>query len=145
MSNGDRQSVPPADGGPPSEAYRRGVERRERIVGTRGNQRRRIWAALHPDLERFILEVGWGGVLSRPGLDEKTRELVTLGILLALGRDREVTTHFHGALNVGLTQEELAELLMHTSIYAGVPAMVNGSHLLAEVLRERGMLEVPEE
>ncbi|MCC6175375.1 MAG: carboxymuconolactone decarboxylase family protein [Chloroflexi bacterium] len=128
--------------GQPSEAYRRGVERRDRIVGQAGSQRRRLLAALHPDLERYLLEHAWGDVLSRPGLDERTRELVTLGILLALGRDREARTHFQAALNVGLGREELAELLIHTSLYAGFPAMVTGAHLLAEVLEARG--ELPE-
>jgi 4-carboxymuconolactone decarboxylase len=104
-----------------------------------------MMAALHPDLETYLLEHAWGGVLERPGLDEKTRELVTLGILLALGRDREALTHFQGALNVGLTREELVELLIHTSLYAGFPAMVTGAHLLAEVLEARGELTVPEE
>lgn len=129
----------------PSEAYRRGVERRTRLVGPGGERRRKVWAALHPDLERFIFETAWGGVLDRPGLDEKTREMVTLGILLALGRDNEATTHFNGALNAGWSKDELVELLMHTAIYAGVPAMVNGAKLLAEVLEDRGLLTVPEE
>ena len=133
------------DSGTPSEAYRRGVERRTRLVGSGGERRRRMWAALSPDLERFILETAWGGVLDRPGLDEKTREMVTLGILLALGRDHEATTHFNGALNAGWTKDELVELLMHTAIYAGVPAMVNGARLLAAVLEERGLLEAGEE
>ena len=129
----------------PSEAFRRGVERRDRMVGPTGTRRRRMMKALHPDLERYLLEHAWGDVLGRPGLDERSRELVTLGILLALGRDREATTHFQAALNIGLTREELAELLIHTSIYAGFPAMVTGAHLLADVLEARGELTIPDE
>ena len=128
-----------------SEAYDRGVERRDRMVGSGGTRRRRMMAALHPDLERFLLEHAWGDVLSRPGLDERSRELVTLGILLALGRDRETVTHLNAALNIGLTRDELVELLIHTSVYAGFPAMVTGAHLLADVLEARGELTVPEE
>ena len=128
-----------------SEAYQRGAERRDRMVGGAGTRRRRMMAALHPDLERFLVEHAWGDVLSRPGLDERTRELVTLGILLALGRDRETLTHFTAALNIGMTRDELVELLIHTSVYAGFPAMVTGAHLLAEVLEARGELTVPEE
>ena len=127
------------------DAYRRGIERRDRMVGPAGARRRAMMAAIHPDLERFMLEHAWGDVLSRPGLDERTRELVTLGILLALGRDRETLTHFTAALNIGITKDELAELLIHTSIYAGVPAMVTGAHLLAEALESRGELTIPEE
>lgn len=127
-----------------SDAYRRGVERRRRIVGEGGKGRRRLLAAIHPDLERDVLEHAWGGILDRPGLDERTRELVTLGILLALGRDREALTHFHGARNVGISREQLGELLLHVSLYAGVPAAVTGTHLLAEVLEARGELTLPE-
>ena len=127
------------------DAYARGAERRDRMVGGAGTRRRKMMAALHPDLERFLLEHAWGDVLSRPGLDERTREFVTLGILLALGRDRETLTHFTAALNVGVTRDELVELLIHTSVYAGFPAMVTGAHLLAEVLEARGELEVAEE
>ncbi len=127
------------------EAYRRGVERRDRIVGSGGTRRRKLMAAIHPDLERFLLEHAWGDVLSRPGLDERTRELVTLGILLALGRDRETLTHLTAALNIGISKDELAELLIHTSVYAGFPAMVTGAHLLADALEARGELTIPEE
>ena len=128
-----------------SERYRRGVERRDRMVGGAGTRRRRMMKALHPDLERYLLEHAWGDVASRPGLDERSRELVTLGILLALGRDREATTHFQAALNIGVTRDELAELLIHTSVYAGFPAMVTGAHLLADILEERGELTIPDE
>ena len=128
-----------------AEAYQRGMERRDRIVGSGGTRRRKMMAAIHPDLERLMLEHAWGDVLSRPGLDERTREFITLGILLALGRDRETLTHFTAALNVGITRDELAELLIHTSVYAGLPAMVTGAHLLAEALVARGELTIPEE
>ena len=127
------------------EAYQRGVERRDRMLGPGGTRRRKMMAAIHPDLERMMLEHAWGDVLSRPGLDERTRELVTLGILLALGRDRETLTHFVAALNIGIGKDELAELLIHTSVYAGFPAMVTGAHLLAEALEARGELTMPDE
>lgn len=147
MSEADKHEAPVeySTGRWSPEAYRRGVERRDRMVGPGGTRRRRMMAALHPDLERFLLEHAWGDVLSRPGLDERTREFITLGILLALGRDRETLTHFNAALNVGMTRDELVELLIHTSVYAGFPAMVTGAHLLAEILEARGELEIAEE
>lgn len=142
-SGGSTASGPAASDA--SERFRRGLERRDRLVGPTGTRRRRMMKALHPDLERYLLEHAWGDVLSRPGLGERDRELVTLGILLALGRDREATTHFQAALNIGLTRDELAELLIHTSVYAGFPAMVTGAHLLADVLEARGELTIPDE
>ncbi|MFN8525409.1 MAG: carboxymuconolactone decarboxylase family protein [Chloroflexota bacterium] len=129
---------------PESEAYRQGAARRARIVGGGAKGRRSLLKAVHPDLERDIVEHAWGGILARPGLDERTREFITLGILLALGREREAVTHFHGARNVGITREELGELLMHVSIYAGVPCAVTGAHILADVLQARGELEIPD-
>lgn len=125
-----------------SDAYNRGIERRRRIIGAGGRGRRQLLASIHPDLERDILEHAWGGILDRPGLDERTREFVTLGILLALGRERETIAHFHGARNVGITREELGELLLHVSIYAGVPCAVTGAHILGDVLEQRGELEL---
>lgn len=128
-----------------SERFRQGAERRDRMVGGGGSRRRKMMAALHPDLERYLLEHAWGDVLGRPGLDERTREFVTLGILLALGREREARTHIQAALNIGIGRDELVELLIHTSVYAGFPAMVTGAHLLADELEARGELSVPED
>ena len=130
---------------PRSEAYRRGMERRNRIVGTAGTQRRRLLAALHPDLEQVLIEFAWGTILDRPGLSERDRELITLGVLLALGRDREATTHLHAALNVGITKDELVELLIHCGVYAGFPTTMTGAALLADVLLARGELTVPDD
>ena len=70
----------------------------------------------------------------------RTRELITVGILLALGRDREAAGHIGGALNVGVTRDELVELLIHCTAYAGFPTMVTGVELLAQALEARGEL-----
>ncbi|MGE3267333.1 MAG: carboxymuconolactone decarboxylase family protein [Chloroflexota bacterium] len=139
-ANGSQQ---PADG--QSEAYRRGVARRDRIVGRAGTRRRQMLAAVHPDLEKVLLEFAWGTILDRPGLSERDRELITLGVLLALGRDREATTHLHAALNVGISKDELVELLIHCGVYAGFPATMTGAGLLADVLAARGELHIPHE
>jgi 4-carboxymuconolactone decarboxylase len=131
--------------GEPSEAYKRGMARRNRIVGAAGTRRRRMLAAVHPDLEKVLIEFAWGTILDRPGLSERDRELITLGVLLALGRDREATTHLHAALNVGISKDELVELLIHCGVYAGFPATMTGAGLLADVLEARGDLHVPDE
>lgn len=125
---------------PPSEAYRRGLELRNRVLGEAGAVRRRMLRAVHPDLESLLIERAWGAMAARDAFDDRTRELLTLAILLALGRDREAATHLHGALNVGVTRDELVELLYHCSIYAGFPAAMTGAHLLADVLQARGEL-----
>lgn len=128
-----------------SEAFRRGLARRNRIIGPAGTERRRLLQALSPDLERMLIEYCWGTVLERPGLSERERELITAAVLLTLGRDREATTHLHGALNVGITKDELVELLIQLGVYAGFPATMTGAALLADVLKARGELELPDE
>ena len=70
----------------------------------------------------FITRCAWGDVWARPGLDCRARSLVTLGVLVALGRDRELGMHVRAALRNGLSREEISEALLHTAIYAGVPA-----------------------
>lgn len=70
----------------------------------------------------FITETAWGTVWAREGIDRRSRSMVTLAVLTALGRDHEIAMHVRAALTNGLTKEEVAEVLLHTSIYAGVPA-----------------------
>jgi len=128
-----------------SEAFKKGLERRNRIVGPAGAQRRRMLQAVHPDLEKMLIEFCWGTVLERPGLSERERELITCAVLLTLGRDREATTHLHGALNVGITKDELVELLIQLGVYAGFPSTMTGAGLLADVLVARGELDLSDE
>src|SRR6266852_193104 len=71
---------------------------------------------------RWITESAWGGVWSRPGLDRRTRSLITVGILAALGRDDEFRLHLRASQNNGVTPAEITEMLFHVAVYAGVPA-----------------------
>ncbi len=73
------------------------------------------------DFQRFITEAAWGSVWSRPGLDRRTRSLVTIAILAALGRD-ELDIHLRGSRNTGAATSEIVETLLHVAVYAGVPA-----------------------
>lgn len=72
--------------------------------------------------QEFITRYAWGGVWTRPGLDRRTRSVITLSVLTALGRENEIEMHVRAALGNGLTPEEIGEVLIHTSVYAGVPA-----------------------
>lgn len=74
------------------------------------------------DFQRFITEMAWGSVWASPDLDRRTRSLVTIAILAALGRE-ELALHLEAAYtNVGVNQSEIAEVLRHVAVYAGVPA-----------------------
>jgi 4-carboxymuconolactone decarboxylase len=74
------------------------------------------------DFQRFITETAWGSVWSRPGLDRKTRHLITIAMMAALGKEHELAMHIRATANTGVTQEEVKEVLMQVAIYAGVPA-----------------------
>ncbi len=73
------------------------------------------------DFQRFITEMAWGSVWSRPDLDRRTRSLVTIAILAALGRE-ELAVHLRASHNIGVDPQEIAEVLLHVAVYAGVPA-----------------------
>ena len=78
--------------------------------------------AFDADFQRYITEAAWGSVWSRPGLDRRTRSLVTLAILASLGRLEELALHLRASQNIGVDPQEIAEMLLHVAVYAGVPA-----------------------
>ncbi len=90
-------------------------------------------AKLAPDFYRYVAETAFGMIWSRPGLALRDRSLATVAQLAALGRSDELRAHLRGALNVGLTQDELVEVLIQTAVYAGVPAANEALKVAAEV------------
>ena len=70
----------------------------------------------------FVTSYAWGSVWTRDGLDRRTRSAITLALLAALGREHELAVHVKGALRNGLSEQEIAEVLVHTAVYAGAPA-----------------------
>jgi len=79
----------------------------------------------------FITRYAWGAVWAREGLDRRSRSCVTLAVLTALGREHEIEMHVRAALRNGLSAEEIGEVLLHTAIYAGVPA-ANAAFAIAQ-------------
>jgi 4-carboxymuconolactone decarboxylase len=90
-------------------------------------------AKLAPDFFRYVAESAFGMLWNRPGLAIRDRSLTTVAQLAALGRPDELRAHLRGALEVGLTQEELVEVIMQTAIYAGVPRANEALKVAAEV------------
>jgi 4-carboxymuconolactone decarboxylase len=86
--------------------------------------------------QEFITRYAWGGVWAREGLDRRTRSAVTLALLTALGREHEIAMHVRAALRNGLSPQEIGEVLLHTSVYAGVPVANRAFAIADEVLRE---------
>ena len=85
-------------------------------------------------IQDHITRNAWGDVWQRPGLDLKTRSLITVAMLTALGKQHELKGHVRGALNNGVTPEQLQEVLLHASIYCGLPAAVEAFRTAAEVV-----------
>ncbi|MDA0347369.1 MAG: 4-carboxymuconolactone decarboxylase [Verrucomicrobia bacterium] len=90
--------------------------------------------------QEFITRYAWGEIWDRPGLDKKTRSLLTLSMLIALGHDSEFEMHIRAAINNGVTVEEIKELLMHSALYCGLPAANHGFKLAEGILKELGKL-----
>jgi len=79
----------------------------------------------------------WNDIWNRPGLPRKTRSVLNLGMLVALGKEHELKLHINGALNNGLTRDEIKEVLLQTAIYCGVPAAVVAFRCAREVFKDR--------
>ena len=86
----------------------------------------------------FITSYAWGGVWTRDGLDRRTRSCITLALLAALGRENEIAIHVRAALRNGLTEGEVAEVFLHTAVYAGVPAANAAFAIAQRTLAEQG-------
>ena len=87
-------------------------------------------------MEQFITELGWGSVWGRDGLTRKQRSLLNLGMLAALGRMHEFEGHVRGAINNGLTREEVREALLQVTMYCGAPAGMEAFRSATKVLKE---------
>lgn len=86
------------------------------------------------DFQRFITEVAWGTLWARPNLERRTRSLLTIAILAALGRNEELELHLRSSQNIGVTTDEIAEALLHVAVYAGIPAANTAFALSKRVL-----------
>jgi 4-carboxymuconolactone decarboxylase len=93
---------------------------------------------LTADFQDFITRYAWGEIWSRPGLTRAERSMITLTALMVLRQDEELATHLRAALRNGLTPDQISEVLLHTAVYAGVPAANRAFAVAARVLAEAG-------
>ena len=104
------------------ERYELGMKVRREVLGNEHVERAQARITeLDADFQRFITETAWGSVWARPDLDRRTRSLVTIAILAALGRE-ELALHLRASQNIRVDTHEIAEVLLHVAVYAGVPA-----------------------
>ena len=118
-----------------TEAFERGLATRKKVMGedfvTRAFGGATEFTA---PIQDHITRAAWGDVWQRPGLDLKTRSLITVAMLIALGKQHELKGHVRGALNNGASPQELQEVLLHAAIYCGVPSAVEAFRTAAEVV-----------
>lgn len=115
------------------DRYVRGKARLAEI-GDAGEQVIAALADIAPDLGRYIIEFAFGDVYERPGLDLRTRELITVAALVAMGNAQpQLEVHLQAARKVGVTHEALVEAIIQMSVYAGFPAALNGITALRAV------------
>lgn len=119
------------------QRFAKGMEVRRAVLGDahvdRSVARRNEF---NGDFQDFITRYAWGEVWSRPGLSRHTRSLLTLTLMVALNRGDEFRMHVRAAFNNGVTRDEIRELLLHSALYAGLPAANTAYHLAEEVFAE---------
>ena len=126
--------------------FERGMKVRRAVLGDEHvNSAEANKTAFDADFQQFITETAWGGVWTRPGLDHRTRHLITLAMLAALGKEHELALHIRATQNTGVTEEELKEVLMQVAIYAGVPAANTAFSIAKTVYAELSGKETDEE
>ena len=118
--------------------YDRGLERVNEITRGQGQAVIDSLSETAPDLARYIIEFPYGDIFCRPGLTDQQRQLAIISALAALGYAApELRVHIHGALNVGVTEQEVVETMILMSVYAGFPASLHGLRAAQEVFEER--------
>jgi 4-carboxymuconolactone decarboxylase len=117
------------------DTYERGMKIRREVLGDEHVDRSLERAGDHTrEFQELITKYAWGEVWARPGLDKRTRSCITMTALVALGRFDELELHIRGAQRNGLSNDEIKEVLLQTTIYCGVPAANSAFHVFQRVL-----------
>jgi 4-carboxymuconolactone decarboxylase len=122
------------------ETFDKGLEIRRAVLGSEYVDQS-IAAAddFTRPLQEIVTQYCWGEVWGRPNLERKTRSLLNLAMLSALNRPHEVKLHVRGALNNGVTKDEIREVFLQVAIYCGVPAAMDSFRIAKEVFKEMGV------
>jgi 3-oxoadipate enol-lactonase/4-carboxymuconolactone decarboxylase len=117
--------------------YEAGMAVRKQVLGEAHVARATAGiTALDRDFQAFITRTAWGGVWTRPGLDRRTRSLLTIAMMASLGHEEELKLHLRASKNTGATPADIAEVLMQVAVYAGVPAANGAFRTAKEIFRE---------
>lgn len=119
------------------ELFEQGLKTRREVLGsTYVDASIQNATEFNIELQHLVTQYCWGDVWNRPGLERKTRSLLNLAMITALNRPHELKLHVRGAINNGLTKEEIKEVFLQAAIYCGVPAAIDSFRVAAEVLNE---------
>jgi len=124
----------------PRDVYALGLQVRRDMFGVAGaDQQIEAATDFTRPLQDMVTRYCFGEVWNRPALDRKTRSMLTLALLTALGKQNQLRVHVRGAIENGVSKEEIREVLMHSLIYAGLPAAVDSFATTSEVLKQMGL------
>ncbi len=128
------------DGTPFTEKFARGLDTRKAVLGDAYVDASVDKATEYNwPMQQLVTEYCWDEVWNRPGLDRKYRSVLNLGMIAALGRTAELKLHVRGAINNGLTKDEVREVFLQVAIYCGVPAGIDSFRTAQEVFDEMGL------
>jgi len=119
------------------KTYEKGMRTRRAVLGDAHVDRAKAkQTPFDADFQQFITEAAWGSVWTRSGIDHRTRHMVTLAMLAALGKEHELELHIRATQNTGVTADELKEVFMQVAVYAGVPAANTAFSIAKKVYAE---------
>jgi 4-carboxymuconolactone decarboxylase len=119
------------------DLYDKGMKIRRAVVGSEYvDKSLASMDSFNDELQNMITEYCWGAVWSRPGLSKRDRSILNLGMITALNRSHELKLHIRGALNNGITRDEIKEIILQTLVYCGAPASLEATRIAREVFAE---------
>ncbi len=122
------------------DLYEIGLNLRREVVGESYVSRSLENAdAFDMPMQELVTQFCWGEVWSRPGLDRRARSLLNLGMIAALNRNEELATHVRGAINNGLTKQEICECFLQVAVYCGMPAGLTSFKVAKQVFKDMGI------
>ena len=122
------------------EAFERGLKTRREVLGAEYvDSAIKNADSFNQPMQELVTEYCWDAIWNRPGLDRRTRSIINLSMLTALNRPHEIKLHVRGAINNGLSKEEIQEVFLQTAIYCGVPAAIDSFRTAKEVFKEMGI------